>query len=94
MDNIGMPRNISIPQQHQRGSDCPALQVCRIVGNARNGCYAGYKSPTPVTSMSMDACIAGLILLTARGQGLFTQEMEDELQQRKIGFISSTEDLK
>ena len=94
MDNIGMPRSISMPQLHQRGSDCPALQVCRIVGNARKACCAGCKSPTPVTTMTMDACIAGLILLTARGQGLFTQEMEEELQQRKIGFISSTEDLK
>ena len=80
--------------QFTRGSDCPAVRVCEIVGNARKGCYAGCKSPTPVTTMSMDVCIAGLILLTARGQGLFTQEMEDELQQRKIGFISSTEDLK
>lgn len=63
------------------GDPCPALPICDLVGNARKGCSNTLGMPPHV-------CIAGLILLTARGQGLYTAEMEDALQQRRqIGFV-------
>ena len=67
----------------RRVEPCPAFPICRLVGNARIGCDIGGMPA------SIDACIAGLILLTARGQGLYTERTEEELQERKerqIGF--------
>ena len=62
------------------GEPCPAYPICEIVGNARKGCEVGAALP-PST------CLAGLILLTARGQGLYTDEMETALKERRqIGF--------
>lgn len=64
-----------------KGDPCPALPICDMVGNARNGC-------SNALGMSPSVCIAGLILLTARGQGLYTEKMEMDLQERrKIGFV-------
>lgn len=71
-----------------REDPCPALPVCAMVGNARNGCDTG-----GAPNMSPDVCLAGLILLTARGQGLYTEDMESELQERRrIGFVYSPEE--
>lgn len=64
-----------------KGDPCPALPICELVGNARKGCMNGGGKDWA------QICLAGLILLTARGQGLYTDEMEEELQSRKIGFL-------
>jgi len=75
---LGVPRS--------SGKPCPALPICEMVGNARNGCETGGSGHVAQT------CLAGLILLTARGQGLYTEKMEDGLQKRKIGFLAKDED--
>ncbi|MBC17110.1 MAG: hypothetical protein CL942_08665 [Desulfovibrio sp.] len=78
--NFGSAPPLGLDQP--KGNPCPALPVCELVGNARNGCMTGGGGK------NWDhICLAGLILLTARGQGLYTDEMEEELQSRKIGFL-------
>lgn len=67
--------------------DCPALPICAAVGNARQGCSAGAPMYSGHPRMQANVCIAGLILLIARGQGLYTEEMETELQNRRIGYL-------
>jgi hypothetical protein len=54
-----------------RASDCPALGVCRLVGNAREGCENG--GTCDEGGMPTDICLASLILLVARGQGLTSE---------------------
>ena len=84
-----MPLNPLIPSLPGRSENCPAAPICAFVGNDRKGCYAG--SPDLGLSTS-EKCMAGLILLLARGQGLYTQEMEVQLQERrKIGFAPPSE---
>jgi len=75
-------RPVLIPSGLCGGGDpCPALPICELVGNARKGCMQGGGRDFA------HVCLAGLILLTARGQGLYTKEMEEDLQKRQsLGF--------
>ena len=68
---------------NKRFETCPAFAVCRAVGNATPGCTA---DSVTFDQDKYEKCIAGLILLIARGQGLLTVEQEQEIQKRRIGF--------
>lgn len=71
-----------------RIQNCPALPICSMLGNARKACCAG--CPTSDPMKVGEKCISGLILLVARGQGLYTESMEKDLQDRRqIGFVHS-----
>lgn len=71
------------PTQHS--IPCPALSICQVVGNYRKGCEH-------ILNRSSEDCLAGLILLIARSQNLWPQEMEAELQKRRHTGPSSTAD--
>lgn len=74
-----------------RTRDCPALPICSMLGNARNACCAG--CPTSDPMQVGEKCISGLVLLLARGQGLYTESMEEKLQEKqRIGFVLSYHD--
>ena len=63
---------------------CPAFPVCRAIGNSALGCTAGSFT---FEQDKYEKCIAGLILLTALGQGLLTEEQERAIRQRRMGFV-------
>lgn len=65
----------------KRKSDCPALPICSIFGNAYNGCCVD--AAKRIDGLTEEKCIVSLILLVARGQGLFTESMEKKLQERR-----------
>jgi len=62
---------------------CPALLVCEAIGNVRKGCYNSSPLPT------VEPCLAGIIILLGRSQGLLTEadlEKMKESAARSIGF--------
>ncbi len=72
----------------QKDFNCPALPICEMLGNVRDGCAAD----GPLT-MDLNVCLASLIILVARGQGITIDPVEQsitEYKKRPIGFTSDS----
>lgn len=75
-----MPK-IRLPK---RDRDCNCAPVCEAIGNIGKVCLAGNELPV---EPGPNLCMKSVILLISRALGMWPQEMIDETERSRIGFV-------
>jgi hypothetical protein len=89
IEGMALQRQFSMPEirMPRREDDCEAAPVCEAIGNLRKACTKGSMIMTGA-GPGLNVCIISIILLMSRAMGMWPQEMIDETEKNRIGFVA------